>query len=480
MIAFPPLESGKGVALLSQNRQFQWFNNPTFIYPVIPAYAATMLKQNGFEVIWNDGIAGQKKYCDWLDETAKEKPGLIAIESKTPVIKMHWRIIADLKERLPNVKIALMGDHVTALPKESMQKSRVDFVLTGGDFDFLLLNLALHLRNGKRLEKGIWFRKGKKIESTGCFELSHSLDSLPLIDRELSKWKLYAFRNGNFKKTPGTYIMTGRDCWYAKCSFCSWTALFPKFRSRSPRNVVDEIGFLIGNYAIKEIMDDSGTFPVGKWLEEFCNLMIEKGYNKRVAIDCNMRVNAVSAAQYKLMKKAGFRFILYGLESANQKTLDRINKGIKAEQIEQGAMLAKQAGLEPHLTAMIGYPWESLEDAERTIALAKRIFEKGFADSLQATIVIPYPGTRLFKECKKNAWLLTEDWERFDMREPVMRTPMSKEQVVMLTNELYKVFFTPKYLLRKILGIRGFSDLAFFSRGAKALLGHLKDFSGGE
>ena len=35
-ISHPPLPSEKGVALLSQNRQFQWFNNPTFIYPMVP------------------------------------------------------------------------------------------------------------------------------------------------------------------------------------------------------------------------------------------------------------------------------------------------------------------------------------------------------------------------------------------------------------------------------------------------------------
>ena len=56
-VSYPPLESDKGIPLLSQNRQFQWFSNPTYIYPVVPAYAATMLKSNGFNVSWDDGIA---------------------------------------------------------------------------------------------------------------------------------------------------------------------------------------------------------------------------------------------------------------------------------------------------------------------------------------------------------------------------------------------------------------------------------------
>jgi len=46
-ISYPPLESNKGIPLLSQNRQFQWFKAPTYIYPMVPAYAASLLKENG-------------------------------------------------------------------------------------------------------------------------------------------------------------------------------------------------------------------------------------------------------------------------------------------------------------------------------------------------------------------------------------------------------------------------------------------------
>ena len=67
---------------------------------------------------------------------------------------------------------------------------------------------------------------------------------------------------------------------------------------------------------------------------------------------------------WKKMKAAGFRFILFGLESANQKSLDRINKNLRVEEIEPSLKICKEAGLEPHITAMIGYPWESREDAE--------------------------------------------------------------------------------------------------------------------
>tara|TARA_Y100000310_G_scaffold294083_1_gene324240 strand:+ start:1876 stop:3360 length:1485 start_codon:yes stop_codon:yes gene_type:complete len=489
-ISYPPLESEKGTALLSQNRQFQWFNNPSFIYPMVPAYAATLLKEKGYHVVWDDAIAEKKSYSEWLDNLSCD---LIAIETKTPVVKMHWKIIDEIKEKT-NCKVVLMGDHVTAMPLESMENSKVDFVLTGGDYDFLLLNICEHLTKDKKLEPGIWYRDDgtrkiknfsgvdkvqalPTIKNTGKFVLNHNLEELPLIDRELTKWQLYKV-NGNFKRLPGTYTMVGRDCWYHKCKFCSWPTLYPEFRVRKPEQLVEEIGSLIENYGIREIMDDTGTFPVGEWLKRFCKEMIAKGYNKKVRIDCNMRCGVLSAEEYSLMAEAGFRLLLFGLESANQDTLDRIDKGVKVEQIMESCRLAKKAGLYPHLTTMIGYPWESKEDASKTIKLAKEIFSKGYADTLQATIVIPYPGTKLFDECKTNNCLLFEDWDRYDQREAVMKSPLTDEEVKELTSELYKVFWTPKYVSKKIISMRDMDDIKYAFRGVGKIFGHLTDFGG--
>ena len=261
IISYPPLK-GPGCPLLGQNRQFQWFHNPTYIYPVVPASAATLLKKNGFEVIWNDCIAENWNYQEFLNSVQKEKPDLIAIETKTPVIRQHWKIIDELKTQDSRLKTVLFGDHVTALPEESFHNSQVDYILTGGDYDFLLLNLCNSLnqrpatsdQRPAELEPGIWYRENNGIKNTGRFQLNHDLDSLPFIDRELTCWQLYAYENGNYKLTPGTYIMAGRDCWWRRnggCTFCSWTALYPSWRVRSVENVLDEIGELIEKYNIR-------------------------------------------------------------------------------------------------------------------------------------------------------------------------------------------------------------------------------------
>ncbi|PIP20963.1 MAG: B12-binding domain-containing radical SAM protein [Candidatus Omnitrophica bacterium CG23_combo_of_CG06-09_8_20_14_all_40_11] len=525
IISYPPFSGVKGIPLLSQNRQYQVFSEKTVIYPIVPAQAATLLRQSGHEVIWNDCIAEGWSYDKFLEFIQKEKPDLIAFETKTPVIKQHWKIISDIKGQFPSrlnqsnlkgtvpkivPKIVLFGDHVTALPEESFQNSQVDFVLSGGDYDFLLLNLCNFLekkglspQNMKglspkgtdpevktkgavpdniELESGIHYRDNGQIKNTGRFQLNHNLDSLPFIDRDLTQWRLYAYKNGNYKRTPGTYIMSGRDCWHREgggCTFCAWPLLYPEFRVRKVDNVLDEIGTLIEKYNIKEIMDDTGTFPAGDWLRKFCRGTINRGYNRKIYLDCNMRFGALSYEDFSLMKRANFRLLLFGLESANQKTLDKINKNLKVERIIQDCKSATKAGLYPHITIMFGYPWETYEDALKTLKLGRQLLKKGYAYTMQATVAIPYPGTPLFEECKQKNLLKTFDWDGYDMKSPVMKTRIENNKLMGLVQGMYKASFQPEFILRKIFSLRDLDDLNYYLRAAKKVAGHIFDFKKG-
>jgi len=473
-ISYPPLDDER-YPTLGQNRQFQWFHNPSFIYPVVPASAATLLERNGHEVLWNDAIASRWSADRFWSYIIRERPDLIAMETKTPVVSRHWEIIRRLKEELPETVVVLFGDHVTALPQESLDKCPVDFVLTGGDYDFLLCNLVDHIENGTALEGGFWFLREGEPCNSGPFALEHDLDSLPEVDRELTKWDLYG--EHLFIEKPHTYTMVGRDCWYGKCAFCSWTTLYPGFRVRSHARYLDEIGHLVARYGIREIFDDTGTFPVGGWLERFCGGMMDRGYNERVRLSCNMRVNAVSGEEFGAMASAGFRVLKFGLESANQKTLDRLNKGTTVEQIVDSCARAKAAGLTVHLTTMVGFPWESHQDATRTLDLCRDLLKQGHADMLQATIAIPYPGTPLFAEAQENGWLRTTDWDRYDMRAPVMDCPVPDEELRRLTRSLYRAFLSPRFIARTLKNTRSLDDLRFVTRAGEAVLGHLRDFT---
>ena len=457
-IAYPPLKSEKGVALLTQNRQFQWFSRPTYIFPVVPATAGTMLKKAGHEVLFLDGIASELSPEAFDAKLAEFHPDLVVLETKTPVVKRHWKWI---EEHLSDVKFVLVGDHVTALPEESIEKPGVWAVIPGGDWDFGLIDFI----------------------AAGCpkgvqpFALKDSIADAPWIDRDLVHWELYAEKNGNFRRKPGTYIMSGRDCWHGKCTFCSWTTLYPRYRVRKVQDVVDEIEMLVSKYGVKEIMDDSGSFPVGQWLTDFCNEMISRGLNKKVRIDCNMRFGRLTLADYQLMRKAGFQFVLFGVESANQETLDRFCKALKVEDVEKGAKWATEAGLDVHVTFMFGHAWEGPKEIAKSVALARRLLAKGWAKTLQCTLTIPYPGTPLFKELKANDGLATLDWDEYDMRRAITKTPLvTEDEIKCAIRKVYRGFLQPAALWH--LFRRNLFNFAFYYRGLRYLIGHLLDFKG--
>ncbi len=497
VVGYPPIESKKGVPLLSQNRQFQYFNAPTYIYPMVPAYAASNLKEHGYDVAWMDGIAERKTYKEWLAELKKFNPDYLMVETKSPIVKKHWKMIGELKKKFPNMKLIWVGDHISYVPHEIFENSPLDYAIKGGDYDFGVVNLLNHIHRGEKLEGGVYWRHGDKnikvtdpnrkkistgeyIYNSGLASLKHDLNKLPFVDRDLTKWELYAYANGNYKFTPGTYMYSGRDCWWNRCTFCVWDhTINPigSYRSFTPERLFAEVKHVVDKYGVKEIFDDAGTMFVGNKLKKFCELLIESGYNKKVRYGCNMRFNAIPNQElYDLMGKAGFRFILYGMESGNQKTLDRLQKGTKEEDAIRGPAMARKAGLDPHITIMLGYPWESYEDAKRTIAIAKFAMKKGYYETIQATIVIPYPGTPLYKECKENGWLLFDDYERFDMREPVMKIPFAHEKLLELEQELYSTFMTPGYIGHKLMRIRTPHDVKYLFYMAYKFLGHMLDF----
>jgi len=178
-----------------------------------------------------------------------------------------------------------------------------------------------------------------------------------------------------------------------------------------------------------------------------------------------------------MLKEAGFRFLLFGLESGNQETLDRINKNLKVETIIESCRDARRAGLYSHITVMFGYPWESLEDAKNTLNLGRYLLKKDYAYTMQSTIVIPCPNTPLFKECKERDLLYTLDWPEYDMKQPVMKLDYPAEELHRLVQNMYFVSFHPEFIMRKLFSIKSLDDIKYFWRAFLKVLGHIRDFN---
>jgi radical SAM superfamily enzyme YgiQ (UPF0313 family) len=133
----------------------------------------------------------------------------------------------------------------------------------------------------------------------------------------------------------------------------------------------------------REVFDDSGSFPDGKWLWDFCIKKRQSTVEDR-PFSCNMRIDA--ECDFRDMKYAGFRMLLYGVESTNQYTLDRLRKGVKVDKILPTLRKASEAGLEPHIAVMFGYPWSSKNEEMETLKFVHKCLRKGYAKTAQASL----------------------------------------------------------------------------------------------
>ena len=446
--AVPPMVNPKGYACIGQNRQFQWFANPFFAYPIIPALAITMLAMKGHQVLWVDCIAEELSEVDFGRLIIQYNPDYIIYEASTPVIKRYWEIINGFKEHLPSIKQILCGDHITALPDESKQNCRADHIVQGGK----------------------WYTEVFKIITGQDWQ-----GDLPIIDRGLTRWWLYAYKNGNYKYIPATYIMSAQDCWYRQCSFCSWAQYHKDYYLRPVDDVLKEMELLI-EAGFKEIFDDSGTFPVGDWLREFCEKAIYRKYGDYVDFGCNMRFGALAQNDFDLLSRAGFRMILWGLESVNQNTLDRLNKGYQVRNVMQDLILAKTVGLQSHITVMFGYPWETYEEAKRTYNMVRWLLKSGWVWSAQATICIPYPITPLWKYCKENNLLTTENWEEYDMTKAIMKISYSEKELFKFQKGIYNTAFHPQFIWQKLKATRSIEDIRYYFRIGRKIYDRFGNF----
>ncbi len=267
-------------------------------------------------------------------------------------------------------------------------------------------------------------------------------EKLPFPDRTFTdaknkRWQSY----GNYRWHPATHMMSGNLCWWGRCTFCVDTKKLQEGEHRGLRTVehcMEEIDDSIKN-GYKEVFDDNGTFPIGEWNEKFCRAMISSGRNKKIKIGCNMK--PILNVDYKLMAKAGFRFILVGVESANQVTLDKIKKGQKAENAVEAIKKMNDAGLYVHLTSMFGYEWETEEDAQITLDLIHYLLRKGYVKTAQASVYSP-PRTK----------------------------PDPNSHGHKFIPRVYDVYKHPEFIFRKIMDIKEWSDFTYLIRGGRLVI----------
>jgi radical SAM superfamily enzyme YgiQ (UPF0313 family) len=382
----------------------------------------------------------------------------VVFEGTTPVMNFYWKLTNEVKKILPNTIVIMTGYHSMRRPEETLELSNVDIVIKSNHIDFVLSRLVPILesdpnwRTNCNLE-GLSIRlENSGTRTTGNFAQVEPLDTSPLIDRDLVQWKNYAYENGNFLNTPGTYATSVlRDCMFGKCTFCRYNGPELTFSMMSVSRSLDEYESLINEYGVKEIFDDSGVWYRGKEAREFAQGIIDRGLHKKNCyFGINTRFEYLDEETIKKMAEANFRFILLGFEAADDETLQRLNKGYQMQHVEKCLKWMTKYGLHPHLTIMVGYYWQTQQQLDLTVKTVQRLMRKGLARTLQVTICTPLDFTPYHLECINNKVLMTQNYDDFDMSKLIVKTPIPHENYYKAIKKMYAISFSPLFILRQI------------------------------
>ncbi len=453
-------------------------------YPLWLIYAAAYSKKCGHKVDFIDAPAKSLNESETLALVSKiadrDEKLLFVLDTSTPSIKSDVTFGANLKDSYANSFVLLVGTHPTATAEETLSYTdKIDAVALG-EYDYIVKELADALKNGTDLKqvRGLCFRNGAEFVRTPPMPPIENMDEIPFASEFIKEYldeKDYFFAAASY---PEIQIFTGRGC-PCRCNFCVYPQVMHghKYRARSPENVAAEFEYIAQNFKdVKEVVIEDDTFTINKErLTAICNLLIQKKLNKRLKWLCNARVNTLELQTMKLMKKAGCRLIIPGIESGNQQILDNIKKGTKVEQYIPYVKNAKKAGLLIHACYMVGNQGETKETMQDTLRLALKLN----TDTAQFFPLIPYPGTEAYEYNKKMGYLTIGDYEHYcgedGMHNTVLNLPeLSTQEMVDFCNYARKKYYLrPRYILHRLrVGLTNPDDL---KRSLKAF-GKLKKY----
>lgn len=376
----------------------------TYRPPLGIAYLGGMLEvKGGFDVSLIDGAL--YSWASFRKELLESKPDVIGISIPSALVKEANKGISIIKELLPDSKIVAGGPHPTILPGEF---TNADFIVIGeGEFTFLELMKNID-RGGDNFEtiKGIvYFKKGELI-LTEPRPFIDDLSYLPWPARNLLDMKRYIRTKPFMPMTyPCTYVISSRGC-FGNCLFCQpilRKMVGSKIRTRTPKDVVDEIEYLIKEYNVTSI-NLGADEPIAKrsWTLEFCDELIKR--NIKIKINAPVRIDTVDEGLLIKMKKAGFYHLSFGVESASKKILDIMRKGITPEQIYSVFRMCRKLKILARANLMVGTPGETKETVQDTIDFIK----EAEPDFIMMGITTPTPGTDLHCLAKEKG-MLTEN-----------------------------------------------------------------------
>jgi len=286
-----------------------------------------------------------------------------------------------------------------------------DFVLCGEGEHTLIELLSFLLSGSGNIEQipGVAFRRGGTITRNPERRVEKNLDQFPFPARDLIDVQRYRELWMSHHGYYSTNIVTTRGCPF-HCNWCAKPIYGQVYNSRSPANVVSEMLELRSTLKPDHLWfcDDIFGLKPG-WVREFA-LEVRKR-DAMIPFKCLARADLlVKDDMVAHLKDAGCRTVWMGAESGSQKILDAMDKGTTVEQIYESASLLRKAGIHVGFFLQYGYPGETMDDIERTLAMVRDCQP----DEIGVSVSYPLPGTPFHEKVReemkeKQNWLDSQD-----------------------------------------------------------------------
>jgi radical SAM superfamily enzyme YgiQ (UPF0313 family) len=355
------------------------------------------------------------------------------------------------------------------MPEETL-KDRYFDVGVIGEGEYALLELAEGYKEkgaGCFPEiKGLIYKVDTQVVINQKRPFIQNLDELPFPARHLLP-PLSAYRPtpASYKRLPVGVLMSSRGCPY-QCSFCDRSVFGMKYRMRSVDNILDEVEELIYKYGAREIRFFDDTITVNKQkLFELVNRMKERKI--KVPWTAQSRVDAITPEVLQKLKEGGCWQLLIGIESADNRMLKIMKKGVTAEQAAAAVWFMNKYRMGIRADFLVGVPGETRESLDKSLnfVLTHNL------DYVYFNKFVPFPGTGLTRILQESGYKFdfTKSSSILDIQSNNIFIPetLPESEYKDFLKKVHKKFYLrPSYILRRLLSIRTFDQL----------MGHVKGF----
>ena len=411
---------------------------------------------------------------DEFKQTLKnDPPDVLGISSMTNTYPAGAEMARLAKEFHPDCIIIFGGQHASGMGSKLLQDiPEVDFICIG-EGEILMDDFLSEIESGAKkwgTIPGLIYRTPDGFQENLPVVLNNEIEKLPFPARDLVDISVFKSHGQmRFGGLTGSMI-TSRGCPW-NCTYCSsHITMGNKYRVLSAEYVLSEIEELYHKYNVRNLVfwDDLLTFKHDR-LIEICEGIIDR--KLKIAWFCMSRTDRITLEVAKTMKKAGCRMICFGIESGNEKTLERIRKNVKLDVVLKSISLCRKAGIRTQGSFILGFPWETKQEMMDTIDFSL----KSKLDIAIYFSFTPYPSTHEWQyvpeEFKpKNV----KEWDTFVCTNRFGRTwnsNLNEKEMKLIISKAHWIFYMrPVQIFRIFKSIRSIKELLGIIQNASSLI----------